>query len=310
MPDAAKEPIEPNPLDSALETLDSLILGKPTQVRLAIACLLAGGHLLIEDIPGVGKTTLAQALAGIFGLEFSRSQFTADLLPSDILGVSVYANQQFEFHPGPIFAQLVLADEINRASPKTQSALLEAMEEGQVTVEGATRALPAPFFVVATQNPLDQAGTFPLPESQLDRFLMTMQLGYPPQDAERTLLQARSRRSLLDELTALLSPSELEAQQERVTRVHVSDALLDYILALVRQSRAGGLFRQGLSPRAGLGLRQAAQAWALLAGRDHVLPEDVQAVLPAVVDHRLAVADASEPDQSPGTLLKASVPLP
>lgn len=298
------------PIQTATQTLDKLILGKQQQIRLALTCLLAGGHLLIEDVPGVGKTTLAHALAGVFGLDFSRVQFTADLLPSDILGVSIYETQQFNFHHGPIFAQLVLADEINRASPKAQSALLEAMEEGQVTVENATRTLPDPFFVIATQNPLDQAGTFPLPESQLDRFLMTMGLGYPPETAERALLQSPNRRTLLEELTAVSSPSELRDLQTQVTQVHTSDALLDYILALVQQSRYDGLFRQGLSPRAGLGLRRAAQAWAFLTGRDHVLPEDVQTVLASVVDHRLAIADSDKQMQSPGALLKAHVPLP
>lgn len=298
------------PIQAALTDLDCLILGKVHQVRLAVACVLAGGHLLIEDIPGVGKTTLAHSLARVLGLNFSRVQFTADLLPSDILGVSVFQQQHFVFHPGPIFAELVLADEVNRASPKTQSALLEAMEERQVTVDGATRVLPDPFFVVATQNPIDQAGTFPLPESQLDRFLMSLRLGYPPLEAERRLLQQPSRRTLLAELAPSLTPTQLTAARARCEQIRVSDALLDYILALITHSRASGLFQQGLSPRAGLGLRRASQAWAFVAGRDHVLPEDLQAVLPAVVDHRLVLTDAREQDSSPGALLKNCVPLP
>lgn len=297
-------------ITTVLETIDGLILGKAHQIRLAVACLLAQGHLLIDDIPGVGKTTLAQSLSRVFDLAFARVQFTSDLLPSDILGVSVYEQNRFEFHPGPIFTQLMLADEINRASPKTQSALLEAMEERQVTVEGASRALPTPFFVVATQNPLDQAGTFPLPESQLDRFLMNIRIGYPPPEAERALLQERSRRDLIETLNPSLAPADLETLQAQVAGITVSTPLLDYILALVGRSRSGDLFRQGLSPRAGLALRRAAQAWAFLSDRDHVLPEDVQAVLPAVVDHRLAVIDPQVPDRSPGELLKEHVALP
>lgn len=301
-----------SPLQTAVDAVGALILGKDEQVRLSLACLLAHGHLLIEDLPGVGKTTLAQALARTLGLEFSRVQFTSDLLPTDILGVSVYdaANAEFEFQPGPVFAQLVLADEINRASPKTQSALLEAMEERQVTIDGATRLLPEPFFVIATQNPADHAGTFPLPESQLDRFLMRIRLGYPHADAERALLRERSRRELLAEQQPVLDADGVLALQAEVEEVRVADALLDYVLALVAQSRESGRFRQGLSPRAGLALRRAAQAWALIEQRDYVLPEDVQAVLAAVVDHRLQPADGAPTDISPSTHLCEAVAIP
>ncbi|MBI5018207.1 MAG: MoxR family ATPase [Deltaproteobacteria bacterium] len=276
-------------LDRVAEEANRLLLGKAHAVRLALACLVARGHLLIEDVPGVGKTLLAQVLARALGLRFQRVQFTSDLLPADILGVSVYDREAgaFLFHPGPIFAQVVLADEINRATPKTQSALLEAMEERQVTVEGETRALPQPFFVVATQNPGSQVGTFPLPESQLDRFLLRVRLGYPDRDAERALLRGPDRREALEGLAPCLASDELVATQQAVSRVHVSEALLDYVQALLEVTRRPGEFRQGLSPRAGLALVRAAQAWAVLDGRDFVLPEDVQAVLPAVAAHRL-----------------------
>lgn len=279
----------PASLRKALTLANEIILGKETQIQLAFACLLARGHLLIEDIPGVGKTTLAQTLARVMGLDFQRIQFTSDLLPADILGVSVYRQQSgvFEFHQGPIFTQLVLADEVNRASPKTQSALLEAMEEGQVTLDGNSHPLPEPFFVVATQNPNYQIGTFPLPESQLDRFLMAIEVGYPPQEAEKALLSDRERRVMLNELPAAMSPAELQGYQAQAEGIHVSEALIDYILALVNHTRNSGHYREGLSPRAGLALRRCAQAWAMLEGRDAVLPEDVQAVLPAVVLHRL-----------------------
>lgn len=272
-----------------LDGLSRIILGKDRELRLALTCLLARGHLLIEDIPGVGKTTMALALARVLGLDFQRVQFTSDLLPADILGVSIFeqANGKFRFHPGPIFAQLVLADEVNRASPKTQSALLEAMEERQVTAEGETRALPEPFFVVATQNPLFQIGTFPLPESQLDRFLMQITIGYPPPEAELALLMERERRDLLADTEVALPPDELVALQDEVREVHTSPALLDYVLALVRHTREHAGLRQGLSPRAGLALRRAAQSWALVDGRSGVIPEDVQAVFGAVVGHRL-----------------------
>ncbi|MFC4251911.1 MAG: AAA family ATPase [Sinimarinibacterium flocculans] len=284
------------PLHQALQKLDTIILGKPAQLRLAMTCLLARGHLLIEDIPGVGKTTLALALARVLGLDFQRVQFTSDLLPADILGVSVYESREatFRFHPGPIFSQLVLADEVNRASPKTQSALLEAMEERQVTVEGTTRRLPEPFFVIATQNPAQQIGTFPLPESQLDRFLMRVSLGYPPPEAERALLQERERRDLLAETPSVLAPAELLALQQQVQQVRTAPALIDYLMALIQRTRELPGLRQGLSPRAGLALRRAAQAWALIEGRGGVIPEDVQAVFVAVVNHRLVAAAERE----------------
>ncbi len=277
------------PLDRVRSQVNQIILGKDHQIRLALSCLLAGGHLLIEDIPGVGKTTLAHALATTLGLNFQRIQFTSDLLPADIIGVSVYDrdNASFKFHPGPIFTQVLLADEVNRATPKTQSALLEAMEERQVTTEGETRPLPEPFFVIATQNPSHQVGTFPLPESQLDRFLMRIHLGYPGAEAERALLQGTSRRDMLNELKACMSPEELAELRLGVGRVHASPALIDYLQALIRHTRTSSEFLSGLSPRAGLALLHAARAWALMDGRGEVLPEDLQAVIPGVVGHRL-----------------------
>ncbi len=276
-------------LEACLAGVNQIVLGKEPQVRLALTCLLARGHLLVEDLPGMGKTTLSHALAQILGLEFQRIQFTSDLLPGDILGTSVFDKDsgQFVFHPGPIFAELVLADEINRATPKSQSALLEAMEEGQVTIEGATRPLPEPFFVIATQNPVSSGGTFALPESQLDRFLMRLSLGYPAQAAERALLLGDSRRALLTHLEPLLDHAGLLAIQQAVTEVRVSDALVDYVLRLVEATRTQPQFAWGLSPRASLALLAAARAWAFVDGRDYVIPEDVQAVLPAVVGHRL-----------------------
>jgi MoxR-like ATPase len=285
-----------NPIQLALSSLNQIILGKPQQLKLTLACLLARGHLLIEDIPGVGKTTLALSLAKVLGLDFQRVQFTSDLLPADILGVSIFEqnNGSFRFHPGPIFTQLMLADEVNRASPKTQSALLEAMEERQVTVEGETRPLPEPFFVIATQNPSHQIGTFPLPESQLDRFLMRISLGYPTAAAERVLLMERERRDLLTEMTPAMSPAQLLDLQAQVKEVRTTPALLDYLLALVQHTRSHAGLRQGLSPRAGLSLRRAAQAWALIDGRNGVIPEDVQAVFAAVVNHRLISASERE----------------
>ncbi|WXL27534.1 AAA family ATPase [Ectopseudomonas mendocina] len=276
-------------LKACLDAVNQLVLGKEGQVRLAMACLLARGHLLIEDLPGMGKTTLSHALARVLGLSFQRIQFTSDLLPGDILGTSVFDREsgQFVFHPGPIFAELVLADEINRATPKSQSALLEAMEEGQVTIEGATRPLPDPFFVIATQNPANQGGTFALPESQLDRFLMRICLGYPAHAAEKALLQGEGRRSLLPNLQPLLDHQELAEIQAHIPSVRASDALLDYILRLVDATRTQTQFTSGLSPRASLALLAAAKAWAFMANRDYVIPEDVQAVLPAVAGHRL-----------------------
>ena len=276
-------------LQRVTQQASRVILGKERQIRMALACLLARGHLLIEDLPGVGKTTLAHVLARSLGLGFHRIQFTSDLLPADILGVSIYERDSgtFKFHPGPIFAQLILADEVNRATPKTQSALLEAMEEHQVTAEGETRRLPEPFFVVATQNPSHQVGTFPLPESQLDRFQMRIELGYPDRDAERALLQGVERRDMIATLEPCLNPGELVELQSLVKRVHIAPALFDYIQAIVEHTRRSPEFVTGLSPRAALALAACARAWALIEGRDHVLPEDVQAVLPGVATHRL-----------------------
>ena len=276
-------------IDKVVVQVGGIILGKELQIRLALACLIAKGHLLIEDIPGVGKTTFAHALATSLGFTFQRIQFTSDLLPADILGVSVYNRDSgsFQFHPGPIFTQVVLADEVNRATPKAQSALLEAMEEHQVTIEGETRKLPQPFFVIATQNPSYQVGTFPLPESQLDRFLMRIQLGYPGADAERALLQGQDRRDLLERLGGALRTEELAMLQQQAQRVHVAPALLDYVQALVNYTRTSAEYANGLSPRAALALVHAARAWALMESRGHVVPEDVQAVLPGVVSHRL-----------------------
>ncbi len=282
-------------IKALLKQLNTVIVGKPDQVQDCVACLLAGGHLLIEDVPGVGKTTLAHALARSFGLQFSRVQFTADLMPSDLSGVSIYerGKETFVFHPGPIFAQVLLADEINRASPKTQSALLEAMEEKQVTVEGETRALPSPFFVIATQNPHDQLGTFALPESQLDRFLMRISLGYPDRAAERELLNGRDRREMMEGMEGTLSAIELQSLQQQVMDVHAAGPLLDYVQELVAATRSGRWFLQGLSPRAGIAVVRAAKAQALLSGRDYVAPDDVQAILPQTVAHRLIpVGDA------------------
>jgi MoxR-like ATPase len=295
------QPIPPSPSDDDPRTLTravvrqvgELILGKDRQVRLAFACLLARGHLLIEDLPGMGKTTLAQGLARTLGLSFRRIQFTSDLLPADILGVSVYQpeSRDFRFHPGPVFTQLLLADELNRATPKTQGALLEAMEERQVTSDGVTHPLPEPFFVIATQNPRHQIGTYPLPESQLDRFLMRIDMGYPDRVAERELLKGRDRRELLADLQPVLDHARLGALQRKTRDVHAADALLDYIQDLITASRRSSRFVHGLSPRAGLALLGAARAWALLEGRDMVLPEDVQAVAPSVMGHRLPVAE-------------------
>lgn len=276
-------------LEGVVAQVSNIILGKERQIRLAIACLLARGHLLIEDVPGVGKTMLAHALAASLGLGFQRIQFTSDLLPADIIGVSIFnrENGGFQFHPGPIFNQVILADEVNRATPKAQSALLEAMEEHQVTAEGETRHLPHPFFVIATQNPSYQVGTFPLPESQLDRFLMRVHLGYPDSEAERALLQGEDRRDLLQGLTPSMNGNELLELQQRAQQVYASGALLDYIQALVTHTRRAADYVNGLSPRAALALLHAARAWALMAGRGHVVPEDVQAILPGVVGHRL-----------------------
>ena len=282
-------------INAVINQLNTVMAGKPDQVRDSVTCLLAGGHLLIEDMPGVGKTTLAHALARTFGLQFSRVQFTADLMPSDLSGVSVYdrVQEKFIFHPGPVFTQVLLADEINRASPKTQSALLEAMEEKQVSAEGATRPLPRPFFVIATQNPNDQLGTYALPESQLDRFLMRISLGYPERAAERELLTGHDRQSLLQTLPPVLNPADLAALQQAAGQVHVAPPLLDYVQDLIAATRSGRWFLQGLSPRAGIALLRAARAQALVSGRDYAAPDDVQAILPQCVAHRMTpVSDA------------------
>ncbi|MFK3738521.1 AAA family ATPase [Massilia sp. TN1-12] len=276
-------------LHAAARQVSQVVVGKDQQVRLALTCLLAGGHLLIDDVPGVGKTTLAHALALTLGLKFNRVQFTSDLLPADVAGISVYEREKngFSFHPGPIFTQVLLADEINRATPKTQSGLLEAMEERQVTADGVTRPLPEPFFVIATQNPAHQVGTFPLPESQLDRFLMCLSLGYPDAAAERALLMGEDRRAMLKTLQPVMQPDQLMEARQALRAIHASGALVDYLQALAQASRSGKLFAEGLSPRATLALLQAARAWAALEGRDHVIPEDIQALLVPVCAHRL-----------------------
>ena len=276
-------------LERLLGQIGSVVVGKPVQILDSVACLLAGGHLLIEDVPGVGKTTLAHALAAALGLRFARVQFTADLTPSDLIGVSVYERnrESFVFHQGPVFTQVLLADEINRAGPRTQSALLEAMEEHQVSVDGETLRLPAPFFVIATQNPAEQIGTHALPESQLDRFLMCLTLGYPDPASERALLEGHDRRAAVRELAAVMGAAELQAAQAAVQQVHAAPALLDFLQALIAATRDGRWFVQGLSPRAALGLLRAARARALLAGRDHVIPEDLQALAVPVLAHRL-----------------------
>jgi MoxR-like ATPase len=300
-------------LDQVVTQANTVILGKEQQIKLALACLLARGHLLIEDLPGLGKTTLAQVLAQTLGLGFSRIQFTSDMLPTDILGVSVYDNQTstFKFHPGPIFHQVILADEINRATPKAQSALLEAMEERQISVEGETRPLPHPFFVIATQNPHHLVGTFPLPESQLDRFLLRLEMGYPDRHAERTLLTGGERRELLLQLQPVLHREQLLALQQHVPQRHLSVPLLDYVQALLDFTRQAPEYPHGLSPRAGLALVRSAQAWALLHGRDHVIPEDVQAVLPGVVTHRLrSYGTVTQAGFDPAQHLLKAVALP
>lgn len=276
-------------INELLDAANQIILGKDHKIRLALCCLLARGHLLIEDIPGVGKTTLAHTLARLLGLNYQRIQFTSDILPADILGASVFdsKNHEFKFHPGPVFNQMVLADEINRATPKAQSALLEAMEEYQVTIEGHTYPLPQPFFVMATQNPAHQIGTFPLPESQLDRFLMRIELGYPDAVAERALLMGESRHKLCLNLPVKLPPEQLQVMQQKVTEVYVSSAVLDYCQAIIAFTRESAEYHCGLSPRAGLALLNAAKAWAYMSQRDAVLPEDIQTILASVAGHRL-----------------------
>ena len=299
-------------IERVIQAASTVILGKETQVRLSLACLLARGHLLIEDLPGVGKTTLAHVLARSLGLQFQRIQFTSDMLPADILGVSIYERDggDFRFHPGPIFAQVILADEVNRATPKTQSALLEAMEEHQVTAEGETRRLPNPFFVIATQNPSEQVGTFPLPESQLDRFMMRIELGYPDREAERALLSGTDRRDLLATLDPCMTPAELMELQAGVQKIHVAPALLDYVQAIVEHTRRSPDYIAGLSPRAALALVHCARAWALLEGRDKVIPEDVQTIVPGVATHRLRPAHDSGRRVDVGAQLLAAVPIP
>ena len=314
LPDYSQHRPPANLLAQVLGAAGAVILGKEQELRLALACLLARGHLLIEDLPGVGKTTLAHLLARLLGLQYARIQFTSDLLPADVIGVSVYEREQerFRFHPGPIFSQVVLADEINRATPKAQSALLEAMEERQVTVEGETRPLPEPFFVIATQNPSYQIGTFPLPESQLDRFLMRIRLGYPAAAQEKTLLAGEDRRAMVERQGPILAPTDLYRLQGLVDQVHVAGPIVDYCHAILQFTRRCERFVHGLSPRAGLGLIRAARAWALLQGRDYVIPEDLQVVLPAVCIHRLAGGDTAgrlDHDEI-AALILAAVPVP
>lgn len=297
-------------LIKSIESANEIILGKDAAVRLAMTCLLARGHLLIEDLPGLGKTTLAHVIAQLLGLQFNRIQFTSDMLPADILGISIYAQNtgRFTFHPGPIFANVVLADEINRATPKAQSALLEAMEERQITIEGETRPLSDPFFVIATQNPIEHIGTYPLPESQLDRFLMSMSLGYPDTEAERLLLTSSDRRLELQHLKATIDQASLLLLQQYVLQVTTSSALIDYVQALLRFSRESGYFVCGLSPRAGLALLHASKAWALVQNRDYVIPEDVQAVLPSVTNHRLVNLEQDAVQLPADRLLTVAIP--
>jgi len=293
------------------EAINHILLGKEEVVRLAITCLLADGHLLLEDIPGMGKTTLSQALAYFIGMEYQRIQFTSDLLPSDVLGVSVFNDEQkkFQFHKGPIFSQLILCDEINRATPKTQSALLEAMEERQVTVDSKTLTLPSPFFVIATQNPIYQTGTYPLPESQLDRFLMRITIGYPPPEAERKLLRSNNSRADLFAQSTVTNAKQLQRLQQKVREVTVSDLMLDYVQALLYASRSHDWFNHGLSPRAGNAIIRSAQAYALIDTRNFIRPDDVQAILPAVVNHRLIIRQ-SENQLTPAALLLEAVEVP
>lgn len=297
----------------AQEIVNRVLLGKQQQVRLAFCGLLSRGHLLIEDVPGVGKTTLANAMARAIGSDYQRIQFTSDLLPADILGVSIYRRDQesFEFHPGPIFAQIVLADEINRATPKTQSALLEGMAEGQVTIENTTHTLPRPFFVIATQNPMDLVGTFPLPESQLDRFLLSISLGYPDREAERELLMSEDRGNMLEQITPRLTPEDVMALQQDCEQVHVSDDLLDYIQSLLAETRDTRWFETGLSPRAGLALLRLSRSHAFLDDRDYATPEDVQAVFPGLARHRLIASSGFDatPDEQIAELMR-QVPIP
>lgn len=301
-------------LADIIEAIGKVILGKDNAIKLSLACLIAKGHLLIEDTPGVGKTTLAHTLAKVLGLDYQRIQFTSDLLPADVLGVSVYNREtsRFDFHQGPVFSNLLLADEINRATPRTQSALLEAMAEFQVTIDNETRILPAPFFVIATQNPTNQIGTFPLPESQLDRFLMRIELGYPDNTAERELLNGKNRKDLLEHIEAAASIEELLLLQKQAEQVHVADAILDYLQDLLEYSRNSGNYIHGLSPRAGIAVLSAARSWALIHNHTHVLPEDIQAILPSVIGHRLQfVYEVSDKAAlQPAQHLIQQVPIP
>lgn len=286
----------PLPVNDVLQQMASVILGKDHQLKLAMTCLLCEGHLLIEDLPGMGKTTLAHAIAKTLGLTCNRIQFTSDLLPADLIGINLFDRQtnEFTFHKGPLFAQLVLGDEINRSTPKAQSALLEAMEERQISVEGTTYPLPTPFFVIATQNPTEQAGTFLLPESQMDRFFMRIHLGFPPETAERELLLGKDRREILQGLNSLMTADALIEQQQRISQISVTDTLIDYVQRIIAYTRTQNGFKDGLSPRGGMALLKASKGWAMLEGRTHVLPDDVQAVLPSVMEHRLGGSSKSE----------------
>lgn len=292
------------PVGQACEQIATVLLGKDEQIKLAMTCLIARGHLLIEDLPGMGKTTLSHALAQVLGLSYNRVQFTSDLLPADILGVSIFNQREtsFEFHPGPVFTQVLLADEINRATPKTQSALLEAMEEGQVTLDGETHALPEPFFVIATQNPLSQSGTFHLPESQLDRFLMRISLGYPDRDAERALFRGEDSRLLLKRIKPCLSLAQLNAIRAKVNEVQASDALLDYLQRLIEHTRTAAGYSFGLSPRGALALLRTAKTWALLHKRRYVVPEDLQLLMPVVAAHRVKGSNQHSDHQGVGLI--------
>jgi len=296
-----------SPLNQTIKTLNTVLLGKEHQVKLSLACLLARGHLLIEDIPGLGKTTLSHALANCLGLSYNRIQFTSDLLPSDLLGINIFDKNkaEFVFHPGPVFSQIVLADEINRATPKAQSALLEAMEERQVTIEGVTRPLPLPFFVIATQNPLEQSGTYPLPESQLDRFLMRVSLGYPAPLSEKELLLGVDRRDIIKALTTTLPYDTLVSLQKSVDKITATEPLIDYIQRIILYTRENAPYGHGLSPRGGLALLKAAKAWALVEGRSSVLPDDVQAVLPSVVEHRLGTSSSAISQAASNKIIQA-----
>ena len=302
-----------DPFQDIVMQISAIVLGKEDQIRMALTCLFARGHLLIEDIPGIGKTTPVKVLSKCLGLQFRRVQFTSDMLPGDILGTAIFDQKQsvFLFHPGPIFTQVLLADEINRATPKTQSALLEAMEEQQVTIEGETRGLESPFFVVATQNPLEQYGTFPLPESQLDRFLMRIDLGYPDRMAEKKLLKSENVRDLLTDMSACIVPENVLEIQQRISGVHISDALLNYIQDILAFTRTSAHFHMGLSPRAGMAITQAARSWSYISGRDYVLPEDVQKIMPWVVGHRLrSKEDLEEIPRQRLTTILSEVPIP